>query len=231
MVTPRNSEPVTRKLLGHLGQEILSHPFIGDTYHYALFQEFQFFSRLSDVWIFVNRKIRRLDTPATLMSLPDTWLWESQAIHLKLFHCVLFFFPLQMNKKSPQIGRGGVWMRFGSMFPSSNGGIFGAKHVGLQEDIVLAEALVPLVNEWTRTLLEQKAGHMVDPRPSLYIIHYFEGFRGGLGKLRNISTHHQNFEIYNRGFWNYWWFHHPFKFTKWFEADFVFTGTSTWISI
>lgn len=91
MVTPRNSEPVTRKLLGHLGQEILSHPFIGDTYHYALFQEFQFFSRLSDVWIFVNRKIRRLDTPATLMSLPDTWLWESQAIHLKLFHCVLFF--------------------------------------------------------------------------------------------------------------------------------------------
>lgn len=91
-------------------------------------------------------------------------------------------------------------MRFGSMFPSSNGGIFGAKHVGLQEDIVLAEALVPLVNEWTRTLLEQKAGHMVDPRPSLYIIHYFEGFRGGLGKLRNISTHHQNFEIYSRGF-------------------------------
>ena len=45
-----------------------------------------------------------------------------------------------------------------------------------QEDIVLAEALVPLVNEWTRTLLEQKAGQMVDPWPSLYYL-YFEFFQ------------------------------------------------------
>lgn len=69
-----------------------------------------------------------------------------------------------------------------------------------QEDIVLAEALVPLVNEWTRTLLEQKAGQMVDPWPSLCYL-YFEGFAGGGGgEVAKKSQHIDMFEIKKRGF-------------------------------
>lgn len=159
------------------------------------------------------------------------WLWESQAIHLKLFHCVFFSYRW---KTSPQNQGGVLNAKVFTCFHLRMEEFLGAKH-GCRNTVLddLAETGGYRTGRGLGTIGQRMDTNLVGAEGgangrsmAFLMLSIFWGFRGGgVGEVAKKSQHIDMFEIKKRGFEIDGFISLS---DKWFEADFVFTGT--WIS-